>query len=128
VPTRRQERINDLVHEELSLLVPGRLDDPRLSNVAITRVQVTQDLSTAKVFYTCDASDEECAEVPDALLQATGLLRSELADIGLRRLPQLVFARDREFERGQRVLDILEHLPHPEQDPTASAESDQDEE
>jgi ribosome-binding factor A len=114
------------MHEELSLLVPGRLDDPRLTNVAITRVQVTQDLSTAKVFYTCDSSDEEGAQVPDALVQATGLLRSELADIGLRRLPQLVFTRDREFERGQRVLDILEHLPQPEENPPAAEEGDAD--
>jgi ribosome-binding factor A len=113
MPTRRQQRINDLVHEELSLLVPGRLDDPRLANVAITRVEVTQDLSTAKVYYSCDAQEDECQAAAAALHQASGLLRGELADLGLRRLPQLVFARDKEFESGQRVLDILEHLPPP---------------
>lgn len=110
MPTRRQERINDLIHEELSLLVPGRLDDPRLTDVKITRVEVTQDLSTAKVYYTCDTEDELLPGVLAGLEQAKGFLRGELSSAGLRRLPQLVFARDRGYESGERVLEILDHL------------------
>ena len=110
MPTRRQERINDLIQEELSLLVPGRLDDPRLTDVKITRVEVTQDLSTAKVYYTCDAADDQVAGVLAGLEQAKGFLRGELSSAGLRRLPALLFARDKGYESGERVLDILEHL------------------
>jgi ribosome-binding factor A len=112
MPTRRQERINDLIHEELSLLVPGRLDDPRLTDVKITRVEVTQDLSTAKVYFTCVAADSDDPRVMAALEQAKGFLRGELSSTGLRRLPQLVFARDRGYESGERVLDILDRLHH----------------
>jgi hypothetical protein len=45
-----------------------------------------------------------------ALAHAEGGIRVELGGLGLRRLPHLVFARDREFERGERVLAILEEL------------------
>jgi ribosome-binding factor A len=110
MPTRRQRRINELLLEELSLLVPSRLDDPRLVAVAITRVEATQDLGHAKVYYTCAGTDEECAASLDALHQAAGFLRGELAGLGLRRLPQLVFARDRDWESGERVLAILRDL------------------
>jgi ribosome-binding factor A len=110
MPTRRQQRINELLLEELSLLVPNRLDDPRLMTVAITRVMATQDLGHAKVLYTCSGTPAECDESLEALNQAAGFLRGELAGLGLRRLPQLIFARDRDFESGQRVLDLLRHL------------------
>jgi len=101
----RQRRLNELLGEELSLLVPGRLDDPDLTGVVITRAEVTQDLTTAKVYYV--APDEAAGA---ALDRAQGYLRGQLANLGLRRVPRLVFARDRAFEEGQRVLDLLAEL------------------
>jgi ribosome-binding factor A len=109
VPTRRQRRINELLHEELSLLVPNRLDDPRLANARVTRVQTTQDLSTAKV-YVVSISDEDVDGALAALQHAEGLLRSEIAGSGLRRLPRLVFVEDKAFRSGERVLAILADL------------------
>lgn len=111
MPTRRQHRINDLLREELSLLLPGRVDDPRLIGVVVTRVESTQDLATAKVYVTNYGSDEESKDMLAALEHARGFLRGELALVGLRRLPELVFARDKQFESGERVLEILRHLP-----------------
>lgn len=93
------------------MLVPGRMDDPDLAGVRVTRAEVTQDLSSAKVYYVApdDAVD---AAVHAALERAQGYLRGQLAGLGLRRVPRLVFARDRSFEEGQRVLDLLAHLEH----------------
>lgn len=104
------------------MLVPGRMDDPDLTGVRVTRAEVTQDLSSAKVYYVApdDAVD---AAVHAALERAQGYLRGQLAGLGLRRVPRLVFARDRSFEEGQRVLDILAHLEHVplDDDPPAGA-------
>lgn len=109
--TRRQQRINTLLFEQLSLLVPAEAsDDPRLTNVIVTKVESTQDLATAKVFFIADGDDAETAEALEALKASEGVLRSELANLGLRRLPRLVFARDRDYESGERVLEILNQL------------------
>lgn len=109
--TRRQQRINTLLFEQLSLLVPAEAsEDPRLTNVTVTKVESTQDLATAKVFFIADGDDAETAEALEALKASEGVLRSELANLGLRRLPRLVFARDRDYESGERVLGILEQL------------------
>lgn len=111
MPTRRQQRINTLLFEQLSLLVPAEAsDDPRLTNVTVTKVEATQDLATAKVYFVADGDDAETAEALDALKASEGVLRSELANLGLRRLPRLVFARDRDYESGERVLEILNQL------------------
>lgn len=110
MPTRRQQRLNELLREELVLLLPGRVDDPRLDDVVVTHVETTQDMTTAKVYVTRDGPGEVSDEMLEALRHAEGFLRTELGGLGLRRLPHLVFARDRAYESGERVLDILSHL------------------
>lgn len=111
MPTRRQQRVNALIFESLALIVPGRVSDPRLVDVQITRVETTQDMATAKVYFTCgDGDDAEVAAALAALRHGEGFLRAELADIGLRRLTHLVFARDRQHESGDRVLRLLAEL------------------
>ncbi len=122
--TRRQRRINELLMQELSTLLPGRVDDPRLVTIVVTRVESTQDLATAKTYFTTSAaaSEEELAVIHEALEQARGFLRGQLAHLGLRRIPKLVFARDRDFESGHRVLDLLEKLSEERGEP-----ADQDE-
>lgn len=115
--TLRQRRINDRLAEELSLLIPGASDDERLIDVQITHVETTQDLSTAKVYFrVADAEGAEPAGVTEALQAAEFGLRAELADVGLRRLPRLVFAFDTEYAKGARVLEILEHLEYSDPD------------
>jgi ribosome-binding factor A len=99
--TRRQRRINELMMQELSMLLPGRVDDPRLATVVVTHVESTQDLSAAKVYFTtaAPADAETMTGINEGLEQARGFLRGELAGLGLRRVPRLVFARDRDYDR-----------------------------
>src|SRR5512137_1405678 len=110
MPTRRQQRLNELLREELSLLIPGRLDDPRLESTVVTRVETTQDMTTAKVYVMIDGSDEEVTAALTALAHAGSFLRTEISDLDLRRVPELVFARDRQFESGERVLALIDQL------------------
>jgi ribosome-binding factor A len=107
MPTRRQQRLNEMLLEELALLVPGQLDDPRLVGLRVTRVETTQDMSAAKVYFTRLDAEASVNESIAALQHAAGRLTVELGALGLRRLPKLVFA---EFERGERVLWLLDHL------------------
>jgi len=118
MPTRRQYRYNEMLLEELSLLVPGRLGDEDLSDVSLTRVECAQDLSTAKVWFTLGA-DSSATDIADALArlqEVQGQLMDELTTLGLRRIPRLVFGHDKAHESGQRVLDILARLERGETD------------
>jgi ribosome-binding factor A len=118
--TRRQRRLNELLFEELSLLIPGQLDDPRLVGATVTRIEATQDLTVAKVYVTGGGeSDAAVAAMLTALDHAQGQLRDDLGGLGLRRLPRLVFARDKQYESGERVLAVLDEMAaHP---PAATA-------
>ena len=48
MPTRRQRRVSELIHRELSLLLLLEVRDPRLQGVTVTEVDVTRDLMLAR--------------------------------------------------------------------------------
>jgi len=112
--TRRQHRINELLLEEISLLVPGQVADEDLSDITITRVESTQDLTSAKVYFTLgqDAAPDEIIDALRRLQEVQGPLMDELSTLGMRRVPRLSFAHDKAHESGLRVLDILTRLAH----------------
>lgn len=112
MPTRRQYRINELLLQEICLLVPGQVADEDLSDITITRVESTQDLTSAKVYFTLgqDAAPVDIVDALRRLHEVQGPLMDELSTLGMRRVPRLSFAHDKAHESGQRVLEILTRL------------------
>jgi ribosome-binding factor A len=85
-------RLQELIREEMNLLLRNEIRDRRLDEVFITMVQLTEDGSCARLWFSGD-DNEEAAE---ALAGATGFLRSRLAEgLGLKRTPDLRFRADR---------------------------------
>ena len=74
----RTARIGDEIQRELMTLLREEVKDPRVGRVTVTHVEVTPDLSHAKVLVTDLAGREHAAETVAALGRAAGFLRSEL--------------------------------------------------
>jgi ribosome-binding factor A len=111
MPTRRQRRVAELLHRELSLIFLHEMRDPRVSDVTITAVEVTQDLLIARVFVTILGSDGEEQEALAALDHAKGFLRTQLAGrIELRMVPELEFRLDPSVAYAQRIEQLLDQL------------------
>src|SRR5437870_11462132 len=110
--TRRVERINDLLRDELSELIGRELKDPRLAGlISITEVETTSDLRHARVFVSVFGSDEERESSLAALRNASGFLRREVAQrITLRHMPELEFRLDSSLEHGDRILRLLKEV------------------
>ena len=96
------------------MLIHGELRDPRLSPasaVSITGVQVSADLSVAKIYVDVLAESLRRDHVLAALSSGAGRMRSKLSErIDLRRMPELRFMADEAIERGARVEAILTEL------------------
>ena len=107
--TRRTERINDLLREEISALLQREMKDPRVGGlVSVTEVDVAPDLRRAKVFVSVIGSDQEKAATFQALEAAAHFLQRELRKrLTIRRVPELVFLPDDSIERGARILALL---------------------
>jgi ribosome-binding factor A len=105
----RNYRVADQIQRELSLLVRTEVKDPGLSQLlTITAVDVTRDLSIARVYITVlEASQRESSMI--ALQRAGGFLRSQLAArLSIRAVPQLRFLYDESVERGERLSGLID--------------------
>jgi ribosome-binding factor A len=107
--SQRSLRVADQIQRELSQLLRDEVKDPRVGRVTITGVEVTSDLSHAKVFFSHLAGREHADEAVQALQRTAGFLRSELSHrLGLYSVPQLHFTYDDSIESGMRMAQLID--------------------
>jgi ribosome-binding factor A len=105
----RALRIADQLQRELSALLRTEVKDPRVGMVTITAVEVSPDLSHAKVFVTHLAGREHADEAISGLAHTAGYLRSELGRrLNLFSVPALHFAYDDSIESGIRLSRMID--------------------
>lgn len=107
--TKRTDRVNELLRDEISSLVQNDLSDPRIAGiVSITHVDVAPDLRRAHAFVSVLGSEEERSSTMDALQSARPFLRRELGRrLHLKYIPDVEFVSDRSIERAQELTDLM---------------------
>jgi ribosome-binding factor A len=106
----RPQKVADLIQRELSDLLRREVRDPRVGMVTITAVDVSPDLSHAKIFFTT-FSKENLEETTAGLQRAAGFLRSQLAHrMKMYTTPELRFAYDESVERGDRLSQLIDSV------------------
>ena len=110
--SNRPERVAQLMRREIAEVLMRRMRDPRVTGmVSVTDVEVSHDLSAARVFVSIMPDGPERQRSLDALQSAAGYIRHELAPrLGLREVPELRFVLDTSIERGARVDDLLRRI------------------
>ncbi len=110
---KRSQRVADFMQKELAQLIQQNVRDPRIGMVDVTGVEVTRDLSYAKVFVTFPGKQEEVEIKPavQALNHAAGFLRSQLArDSAMRSTPRLRFEFDSSIRRGSELTKLIDSV------------------
>ena len=109
--TRRQRRVAELIHRELSLILLREVRDPRLAEITITEVRVTPDLLIARIYFTVLGDQEAQQEALAGLESASGFLRTQLAGrIQLRLAPELEFELDKSAEYARHIEQLLDQI------------------
>ena len=107
--SQRAQRVGEQIQRELAQLLRDDVKDPRVGRVTVTAVEVSSDLSHAKVFVTHLAGREHAAEALRALQHTAGFLRTELSHrMQLYSVPQLHFAYDDSIEAGMRLSQLID--------------------
>lgn len=107
----RVEKVGDLLRTELARIIQREVRDPRVGLATVSSVELSGDLSHAKVRISVLGDEETRTASILALSRAQGFIRSCLArSVRLRTVPALVFQLDRGAEHSQRISDILESL------------------
>ena len=125
----RPERVADFLRKELSQLIQFQMRDPRVGMASITEVEVSRDLSHAKVFITvlgCN-SKEDAKESLSVLNDAAGFLRSNLAKASsMRMVPALRFYFDESILRGQYLSSLIDSARAKDEQLIQSVENDEE--
>ncbi len=107
----RQERVAQALKEEVSSIIHYELNDPRLGFVTVTRVELTQDMRNAKIFFSVLGDAQAYKKTAEALNSALGFIRRLIAQrIRLRFAPEIIFKEDRSSEYSVRVQEVLDKI------------------
>jgi len=103
----RHQRVADQIQRELAQLIRDEVRDTRLGMLTLTAVQVSPDLSHAKVFFTTMDPGQRAVAL-EILSGAAPYLRSLLGRLmRLRITPQLHFVYDDSIERGAHMSAVI---------------------
>jgi ribosome-binding factor A len=110
--TRRTERLNSVIQQEISQLLLEQVNDPRLTSlISITKVSTSADLRHTKVFISTFGENVDKKEILKGFIAASGFLRYQLASrLQLKHMPELSFHFDDSIERAANVLKLIDEV------------------
>ena len=108
--SHRPEQVAETVRQVVAEALAQDVRDPRVSRITITDVQVTNDLSHARIsFVVGEGVDAEKAM--EGVQSASGFLRARVArSLSTRIVPELHFVLDRGAEHAQRMNELFATL------------------
>lgn len=105
----RNRRVGEQMRRNLSEIVRRELNDPRLQFLSITGVDVSGDLSHAKVYFSLLNPDDDPEPAREALVRAAGFIRRQLGrGMRIRQVPALHFEHDESISRGARLTSLID--------------------
>lgn len=113
----RAERVAQALKKEVGSIIHDELKDPRIGFVTVTRVELTQDLQYAKIFFSVLGTEKEQLDSKEALESAEGFIKRQIGRrIKLRLVPEIRFIQDKSGEYSihiQQELDKIKELNEP---------------
>ena len=108
---KRSEKVADLIRKEISEMLIRDLKDPRIGFITVTRVSVSDDCRSAKIYFSVMGSTEERERSTEGLNSAKGYVRRELGRrIQLRHTPDIVFQFDPSIEYAIHMEEVFQNL------------------
>ncbi len=106
----RVGRVSEDIKREIVAII-RELKDPRVRDkfLTVVRVDVSSDLSYAKVYVSSMSGIEDAKEAVKGLTSATGLIRREVGSkLHLRKTPELKFIADDSVQHGMEIFKKIE--------------------
>lgn len=107
----RVDRLSQQMKKEMAVILQREIKDPRLHTmITVSDVEVSRDLSHAKVFVTFLGMDESKVEDNLKILnEASGFIRSLIGKrIQTRIVPHIRFAFDQSLNEGIRMANLVD--------------------
>ena len=107
--SKRGFKIADHIRKTVSEVLRAKVRDPRVKTVTITDVEVTYDITIAKIFYSVYPwSENNLKDANVGLHSAKKFIRMQLGkELTCYRIPELTFKLDTSLDHGDRINKLL---------------------
>jgi ribosome-binding factor A len=108
---RRTERVTSLIRDTIGEILLSKISDPRIDPalVSVTRVEMPEDLMTARVFVSVMGAESQQRNVLRALQHAAGRIQElMMKQISLRNTPHLEFVEDKTFKKTLETYTLIQ--------------------
>lgn len=110
----RNQRMGNQLLRTLNELLRFETKDPRLEGVTFSAIDLTRDLSVAKVYFSTLDPNADPQPVQQGLDKASGFLRSQIGrSIKVRHMPELRFLHDDRAAIGDEISSLIDGALHP---------------
>lgn len=108
----RTQRVAQQMQKELAVILQREIKDPRVGMVTVSDVEVSRDLSYARVFVTILTIGEQTeAQGIKVLNEASGYIRTLVGKaMRLRIVPELKFVYDESLVEGMRMSNLVSQV------------------
>lgn len=114
---KRSARVADAIRMELSTVLLSKVRDPKLAEVFISRVEVTDDLKIARIYFTLLGGKSRAKGVEKSLIKAKGFMRTHIArTLNMRYTPDLQFRYDDAADKVAEVESLFREIEHERQE------------
>ncbi|MBP9854092.1 MAG: 30S ribosome-binding factor RbfA [Candidatus Omnitrophica bacterium] len=104
----RMDKVNNQMRREISIIIHQKMDDPRMSYITITHVDVSPDLKNAKVYFSVLGDENNLIEAVTVLNNARGLIRHMVSQqIQIRHTPEIYFIQDDSMSMEAKIEETI---------------------
>ncbi|MDX9856948.1 MAG: 30S ribosome-binding factor RbfA [candidate division Zixibacteria bacterium] len=114
---KRSDRLSGQMLRDISHLFETDMQPPISGMLTFTRVELTDDLRYAKVFYSCFGSEAEREQLAAYLQQESPHIRARIGrQLRIRHVPELRFVFDKSIEGSIRIEQLLNEIKRERKD------------
>jgi len=109
--SQRSNQVAEEVRKIISRILLEELSDPRLGFLTVTRIELTDDLRFARVFYSVLGSEEQRQATEEALAEHASYIKHLVVErINMKFAMDLKFESDRSIEHSFHIDEILKKI------------------
>jgi len=109
--SRRAAKVARRIQQDASEIILYELHDPRIEQVTITKVDISDDLRHATIYFSVLGSEGKRRAAARGLASASGLVRSRIAKgLGLREAPDIAFQFDPSIEKAIEISKLIDQV------------------
>ena len=113
---QRAHKVAEELRKIVSMIMIDDLNDPRLGFITITRIELTDDLRFARIFYSVLGSEEQKEATKEALHENMSFIRKMAVErINMKFAMDIKMELDKSIEHSFHIDDILKKIKEKEE-------------